>query len=318
MLSAFLQASDFTNVGDWPTLGKGATPTTPTTPGTTNESGSTTEAPKKTTEPTPKPGPKPTKSAEVKKTETKAPVEKPANKPVSPPKKPSTAAPPKSGAVVAKSSGPVESSPNQNGALSNGAAANTSNGSNRRVPKSKWVPLEIEVPKARTKGRERNNNVNSKRRERPGENEERPRRTRNSSIRSTGSTARSLGASGANRVTAGSGRTTAPPGKRSGTIRTAGGIQKPRYRNQNTEFTLDYPLDFSLVKKIVASGAAGVDGASPFLMPYMGTFYYNGVPSYAKMDPSSLKEAIKKQMYVYRPCWSVHPDASQLSMLAYK
>lgn len=292
-----MQASDFTNVGDWPTLGKGATPTTTSTPAN-NEPGTSAEATKKTTETTTKPGGKPNKSVETKKSETKVTVEKTSHKTVTPPKKPSANAPPKSGAAAAKSSG--ESSSNQNGAVSNGPSTSANNSSNRRVPKSKWVPLEIDVPKARTKGgRERNNNVNGKRRERPGENEERPRRTRASSLRSSGSTTRTSGVNGSGRVTAGSGRTSAGPGKRTGTLRTAGGIQKQRYRNQNLEFTLDYPMDLSLVKKMTANGATGVDGGTPFVMPYMGTFYYNGVPSYAKMDPSSLKEAIKKQMYAF-------------------
>lgn len=36
----------------------------------------------------------------------------------------------------------------------------------------------------------------------------------------------------------------------------------------------------------------------PFLMPFLGTYYYNGVPSYANMDAASLLEAIRKQMLV--------------------
>lgn len=55
---------------------------------------------------------------------------------------------------------------------------------------------------------------------------------------------------------------------------------------------MEFPVDYTLVKKMVADNTS----ASPFLMPYMGTYYYNGVPSYANMDPSSLKEAIRKQM----------------------
>lgn len=86
-----------------------------------------------------------------------------------------------------------------------------------------------------------------------------------------------------------------------------GGIQKTRpprtinhhHQHQNGEFaTAEFPVDFSLVKKIVSSGGAagGIDAAPSFLMPYLGTYYYNGVPSYANMDTSSLKEAIRKQV----------------------
>lgn len=81
-------------------------------------------------------------------------------------------------------------------------------------------------------------------------------------------------------------------------MRSSGGIPKSRvnrisnhHHSQNGEF-VDFPVDYSLVKKLVAENAA----AQPLFMPYMGTYYYNGVPSYANMDPSSLKEAIRKQM----------------------
>lgn len=89
--------------------------------------------------------------------------------------------------------------------------------------------------------------------------------------------------------------------KRTGSVRSSGGggggIPKPRVsrnsshpHSQNSEFDGVFPVDYSLVKKIVA------DAAPPIFMPYMGTYYYNGVPSYANMDPTSLKEAIRKQM----------------------
>lgn len=47
-------------------------------------------------------------------------------------------------------------SSNPNDVITNG---HSSNGNNRRVPKPKWVPLDIELPKARGKPRERNNNT---------------------------------------------------------------------------------------------------------------------------------------------------------------
>lgn len=239
----------------------------------------------------------PTKSVETKSTETKSAASKPVKKSTSPPKKvAATHAAAQSGksAAVQKPTTPENQHATTNGPVSNGL--------NRRVPKSKWVPLEIELPKPRSsKARERNNNVNTKRRiEREVDNGERPRRTRVSSIRSGSSATRPTGAAGSSRAASGgTARTGATNGKRSPRI--AGGIQKPRYRGANAEFNLDYPVDFALVKKLVANGATAgaADGAAPFLLPYMGTFYYNGVPSYANMDASSLKEAIKKQMYVF-------------------
>lgn len=56
---------------------------------------------------------------------------------------------------------------------------------------------------------------------------------------------------------------------------------------------VEYPVgSLSLVKKMVTDNTG-----QPILMPVLqGTYYYNGMPSYANMDPSSLKEAIRKQM----------------------
>lgn len=211
-----------------------------------------------------------------------------------------------------------------NGHVSNQSHSNGGNGNNpnnRRVQKKNWVPLEIDIPKARGKPRERNNNVStsSKRREIESDadyysSEPRSNRryrgsapprssnsvsnhpsskpianpSRPSNVNST-STARISGSSNVNT-------------KRSAPIRSSGGgggMPKSRinrisnhHHAQNGEYTVDFPVDYTLVKKIVGDNAA----ASPFLMPYMGTYYYNGVPSYANMDTSSLKEAIRKQV----------------------
>lgn len=85
--------------------------------------------------------------------------------------------------------------------------------------------------------------------------------------------------------------------KRGAPVRSSGGIPKSRvsrshHHSQNGEYAVEFPVDYSLVKKLVADNTA----APPLYMPYMGTYYYNGVPSYTNMDPSSLKEAIRKQM----------------------
>lgn len=203
-----------------------------------------------------------------------------------------------------------ESTTPANDNQSNNNSIGVNGAANRRVPKQKWVPLEIELPKARGKPRERNNNVNTKRREEVtelvAERDPKARRFRATSYRSTtGSITRPINASNSTRTTgSAAGSTSRTNGISSNPRRappraTTGGIQKPRHHrgnNQHKEFTLDFPVDYNLVKKLVASGAVGIDAAQPFLMPFMGTFYYNGVPSYANMDSSSLKEAIRKQM----------------------
>lgn len=237
-------------------------------------------------------GPTEPKPAEAKATAPKA-VRK-SKSTVTPPKKFSTnqAAPPQR-----KISAPPKSSTPEN------QQAGTTNGNSRKISKSKWVPLEIDVPKARSsKARERpstSNATNSKRRGDPhhdgdAADGERSRRPRAPSNRSTTSSTRPSGAAGSSRATSGgSGRASANSGKRP--PRAAGGVQKTRPPRTSAEFNLDYPIDFAQMKKLIASGQI-TDGTAPFLLPYMGTFYYNGVPSYANMDVSSLKEAIKKQM----------------------
>lgn len=260
-------------------------------------------------------------------------------------------------------SSPSAATPQNESATVNGhsvqtSQANNGNGANRRVPKSKWVPLEIELPKARggKPPRERNNNVSgttsttsanpirrrdpdadaewyaSEREHREPREPREPRDTRDSRDSRNPRPYRATSYRGGTSATRtrppvhststrtshphGTAPSTRPSGISSSTIgghskrvaptRTVsggGGIQKTRpprtinhHQHQNGEFaTAEFPVDFSLVKKIVSSGGAGIE-APQFLMPYLGTYYYNGVPSYANMDTSSLKEAIRKQV----------------------
>lgn len=270
-------------------------------------------------------------------------------------------------------SSPSAVTPQNESAIVNGhsvqqtSQANNGNSGNRRVPKSKWVPLEIELPKARggKPPRERNNNVsgttsttsaNPIRRRDPdadaeyyaSEREHReprehrearepreprdnrdsrdsrdsrnPRPYRATSYRGGSSATRTRPPVHSTSTRTSHPHNTAPSTRPSGissstigghpkrvapirTVSGGGGIQKTRpprtinqHQHQNGEFaTAEFPVDFSLVKKIVSSGGAGIE-APQFLMPYLGTYYYNGVPSYANMDTSSLKEAIRKQV----------------------
>lgn len=69
-----------------------------------------------------------------------------------------------------------------------------------------------------------------------------------------------------------------------GASRPSNGPRGPR----NALNYADYPTEFRLANKLGSEGP-------PYLMPYMGTFYYDGVPSY-KTDSLSITDAIKKQM----------------------
>lgn len=197
------------------------------------------------------------------------------------------------------------------------------------MPKSKWVPLEIDLPKARGKPRERNNNNVSgnhnttsapKRREiEPSDelNEARnsTRRYRSTSSRSGNEPikARHSGplpnnsSSRNNYVSNSSSNSTRPRapthngshpkrGGVGGSIRSSGNLPKSRPRTahqypQNGE----YPAEWIVTDPIVKN-RAGIEAAQQIILPYIGTYYYNGVPSYANLDTSSLKEAIRKQV----------------------
>lgn len=157
-------------------------------------------------------------------------------------------------------------------ALTNGNGNGNGSASNgKRNSKPRWVPLEIDLSKSRSK---RDRTPRNKRRDAEYEDDyssERParsvRRYRTTSYRG--------------------GRNSAIGGSRGG--RRTVNAKSSSTRSRNDTDYLDYPSEYTLVNKV------GAD-APPFMMPYLGTFYYNGVPGFAKMDTLSIKDAIKKQM----------------------
>lgn len=151
-------------------------------------------------------------------------------------------------------------------ALTNGNG-NATNG--KRNSKQRWVPLDIDLPKSRSK---RDSTPRNKRRDVEYEDDgstERPtrssRRYRTSSYRGGRSSALSRG------------------GRRS--VNSKNSVA----RSRNDADYLDYPSEYTLVNK------AGAD-VPPFMMPYLGTYYYNGVSGFGAMDSLNIKDAIKKQM----------------------
>lgn len=261
------------------------------------------------------------------------------------------------GAPQAVSNENQETNQSSNGVITNGHPSNQANGSNianRRVPKSKWVPLDIDIPKVRGKPRERNNNTT----QRPStETSTRSQPTGNSSSEYADREQRSSRRYGDRRPTntRGSGTTNSsihPSSKpipnsvrpntasnptrpmnpssvntsrRPGPIRSSGGIPKStrvnrisnHHHNQtgkikSTHISLskslftnqimiileqsigvEFPVDYSLVKKMVPDTTTG----QPYLMPFLGTSYYYNVPSYPNIDATN--EAIRKQMLVF-------------------
>lgn len=189
-----------------------------------------------------------------------------------------TPAPPRSNRSSSRSKSATSTSNEQAQSPVNGAAPSTLTNGNgngnatvngKRNSKQRWVPLDIDLPKSRSK---RDSTPRNKRRDVEYEDDystERParasRRYRTSSYRGGRSSA--IGRGGRRSVNS----------KNSGT------------RSRNDADYLDYPSEYTLVNKI------GAD-VPPFMMPYLGTYYYNGVPGFANMDSLNIKDAIKKQM----------------------
>lgn len=239
----FFQASDFSNVGDWPILGK--VPVHDIRKPMTNVKETTSTAAAQSNPPT-------------------KPVEKEAS-PV-PQSNRSSSRSKSTSNDQAQSVSPVNGATSTT--LTNGNGNTTTNG--KRNSKQRWVPLEIDLSKSRSK---RDSTPRNKRRDVEYEDDyssERParasRRYRTSSYRGGRSSAIGRG------------------GRRNANSKNS--TTRPR----NDADYLDYPSEYTLVNKI---GGADVP---PFMMPYLGTYYYNGVPGFVNMDSLNIKDAIKKQM----------------------
>lgn len=192
---------------------------------------------------------------------------------------------------VAAAQHTINSAVEQNGMPSDGGPASlggmlNGNGlsANKRTSKQKWVPLAIDIAKTRSPRYKR----------RDGEHDDdyytevnaaRTRRFRPTTYRGgkTGFMGRGGGGGG--------GVGSSSMGRRP--VSSGGTGAKVIRRSRNHPDYMDYPSEFSLVNKATAAAAAEIP---PYMMPYLGTFYYNGVPSYANMDAVTLKDAIKKQM----------------------
>lgn len=207
---------------------------------------------------------------------------------------------------------PSTSSSNSGGSQ-NGAAANSANNTNnnKKVSKSKWVPVqfEIDTQKSRVK-RER-----SPRRRRYNDDydddyySERPyRSTRPRSTRGGSSTSTSYrGGRGGGPVRSSRGATSTRS-TRSYNPKSNYSSSHYHSNHHDNEYT-DYPADFTNInskRNSESSSVTGKGGASgtgtsttpAFMLPYLGTYYYNGAP-FVNLDSNSIKECIKKQIEYY-------------------
>ncbi|XP_016839811.1 la-related protein 1B isoform X2 [Nasonia vitripennis] len=143
----------------------------------------------------------------------------------------------------------------------------------KKANKQKWVPLEIDITKNRSKRErspkhhlQRDKNVDSRRNEDENWRERDDRSSYNNNYRG------------------GRGR-----GGYRGRGRGRGSISRGGFRHRHDY--LGYPGDYSQMNKF---GAADPN----YMMPYMGTFYFNN-SNYVNLDNTTLKEYIKKQIEYY-------------------
>lgn len=186
---------------------------------------------------------------------------------------------------------------------SSSSASSVTNGvaqdnNNRRVPKQKWVQFPIDLSKSRSK-RDRDRAPRIRRNDAAPvqnggadvEDDDHSSDTTNKNTTTTAASRvrrfRPTTSSARGRSPNVGGGGSAPRGGRRtiGSSRPSNGPRPPRNNALNYA---DYPTEFRLANKLGSEGP-------PYLMPYMGTFYYDGVPSY-KTDSLSISDAIKKQM----------------------
>ncbi|XP_044741476.1 la-related protein 1B isoform X2 [Chrysoperla carnea] len=261
------KASDFSDIGDWPTLGDNIENRKSNTPlGTVSNSNTNTQQNNTTNEPD--------NSGEKNNTVPNTISDNSSQNQLK-----------QESSTSSNTSGQSSTSTQQD--LNN--MDNTENDKRKRVSKKKWVPLEIDLNKTSTK-RERspkfanNYDENCDPEERNGENWRRS--SNNDTHNKNYGRPRSAGAGGRSN----GGHRNSRNAKNSGRNTVAGG--RSNYFNRpNVRFALpieysDYPPDYSQVNP---------DGN--FLMPYMGTFYCGGI--FNSIDMPTLKEYIRKQIEYY-------------------
>lgn len=158
---------------------------------------------------------------------------------------------------------------------------------NKRNSKQKWVPLEIDTSKSRSKrdrtprNRRREvtattNGNGSAAAETSNDDEYYTDRQRVRRFRPASSSASSYRG-----------------GRISNTSR--GGARRPNAKTASSRNRLGASNEYSDYQSEYSSSNKKSGGSASYLMPYLGTFYFNGVP-YSNMDTVAVKDAIKKQM----------------------
>lgn len=254
------QASDFTNIGDWPTLGENIMPeqkkSSTLTNHSTNEKASV--------------GIVDANKVKENSVEKKVLNEKIIEK-----------------NVEAKQSSKINSAPQNikdnedDYRESNGVT----NGLNRKVSKQKWVPLQIDL----SKGRSKRGGLSQRRRitdydENDWRSGERPPRERRETRRPTRGSASS---SYRGRGRGGGGERSTRNNRRPQALKSVNNDALSSKSN-NSDYA-DYQNDFGVINKL------GADG-SGFMMPYLGTYYCNGSQSFVGVNSMGVKDCIKKQM----------------------
>uniref|UniRef100_A0A1B0CR87 La-related protein 1 n=2 Tax=Lutzomyia longipalpis TaxID=7200 RepID=A0A1B0CR87_LUTLO len=184
---------------------------------------------------------------------------------------------------------------NHDGYLDSGPSTSGAASSNRRGFRPKWVPLDIEVSnKPQRSGKRGGRDDYHHGGNRGGDFYAGPPHGRR------GGSSEYPGRSNRRFKGGNSGRSSAASGHHNGgpTAPRRGGTRPSRTVNTAS------PVDPHVIMhdperfREFAVAKQGADLAA-YMMPYMGTYYYNGVPAYPTMDQPSLKECIKRQIEYY-------------------
>ncbi|XP_059614560.1 la-related protein 1 isoform X2 [Phlebotomus argentipes] len=264
------KASDFTNVGDWPLLGG--------VPGNGGASAGPSEVKK------PPANAPAAESTPVAVNDEQTPLQQPAKAPTPPAKE----VPPVVTSVTRTQ--PEVNGMNHVNCADAGVPLAGTSGTNRRGFRQKWVPLDIDVSKPSRAGKrggarddyhQRGGDFyggaqHSGRRGAPEYSGRSNRRFKGNSGRSSAASVHHNGAG--------------PAPRRGGRASRAGNAASP----VDPHVIMHDPdrfREFTVAKQ-------GADLAA-YMMPFMGTYYFNGVPAYPTMDQPSLKECIKRQIEYY-------------------
>uniref|UniRef100_A0A1Y1KRZ8 La-related protein 1 n=1 Tax=Photinus pyralis TaxID=7054 RepID=A0A1Y1KRZ8_PHOPY len=144
--------------------------------------------------------------------------------------------------------------------------------------KNKWVPLEIDLSKGKREAQQKHKAGDAQSTVSDSDVEFRPEKEKDSSEKGSKSTTRPSSA-----ATRGKGKNRARKTQ----------LNRQSSKAQSDSDYLDFPADF-----LEADSLSSAIDSGGFVVPYMGTYYYNS-NNYINLDNPTLKDYIKKQIEYY-------------------